>query len=221
MNSVVSDLMRGKWKVLIVAIMLSALVLGCTAPAEKTVKSGDWISVEYIGKYTNGTVFDTSNATMAKESGIYNPARKYEPLTFQVGQPGIIKGFSDAVIGMKVNESKNVTISPENAYGMYNATNIRTFPVETVKGNNTNFSLYTGEVILYNGEYVYIVTVGPTNDTAKILNVHNISPPTPYTVSYNADNDTATVNYNHPMAGNTLVFEITVVAINPSPSPSK
>jgi peptidylprolyl isomerase len=215
----VSDLMHGKWKVLFIAIILSALVLGCTAPTEKTVKSGDWVSVNYVGRYTNGTVFDTSNATLAEESGIYNPARIYEPLVFQVGQPGLIQGFSDAVIGMKVNETKNVTIPPEKAYGAYNASNVRTVPVETLKANNTNFSLYTGEVILFNDEYVYVAAVGPTNDTAKVLYMRNISPPTPYTVNYNANNDTATIDYNHPMAGKTLVFDITVVAINEGPSP--
>jgi len=212
--------MRGNWKVLLVAVILSALVLGCAAPADKTVKAGDWVSVNYVGRHTDGTVFDTSNATLAEESGIYNPARVYEPLAFQVGQPGIIRGFSDAALGMKVNETKNVTIPPEKAYGEYNASNIKTVPAETLKANDTNFSLYIGEVILFNGEYVYIADVGPTNDTAKVLYMRNISPPTPYTISYNADNDTATIDYNNPMAGKTLVFDITVVAINPGPSPA-
>jgi peptidylprolyl isomerase len=206
--------MNGKVKVLLLAIILSTLVLGCTAPAEKTVKAGDTVSVEYVGKLTDGTVFDTSNATIAKESGIYNTARLYEPLSFVAGANGTIKGFDEAVMGMRQNETKtNVTIPPEKAYGEYNASNVITAPLETLKGNNTNFSLYVGQDILYNDEYIYIVSVGATSDTARIVPLSRISPYAPYSINVNPDNTTATLNYNHPLAGRTLVFDITVVDI--------
>lgn len=213
--------MDGKVKVLFVAIILSALVLGCTAPSEKVVKVGDTVSVDYTGKYTNGVIFDTSNASIAKNAtyenkSIYNPARAYGPFSFVVGSNSTIKGFDEAVVGMKVNETKtNITIPPEKAYGEFNASNIKTVPVETLTANNTNFSLYVGEVISFNDQYVYIAAAGPANNTAKVLYMNQVAPPMPYTIRYNANNDTATLDYNHPLAGKTLVFDIRVVDIKP------
>jgi len=186
--------MQGKVKLLLIAIILSVLVLGCTTPAEKVVKSNDWVSVDYTGRYVNGTVFDTSNATIANQSGVYNPGRIYSPIQFQVDQPGMIQGFNDAVLGMKVNETKyNVTIPPEKAYGEYNQSYVIVTPLQN--SNATDYKDYVGQVISFNGR------------DAKLLAI-------------DAVNNTMTLDYNNPMAGKTLVFDITVRAISTTPFPS-
>lgn len=81
------------------------------------VERGDTVKIHYIGMLENGKVFDTSLRDVAKEAGIYNPRRKYEPLEFVVGAGGVIKGLEEAVIGMKKGEVKEVKIPPEKAYG--------------------------------------------------------------------------------------------------------
>jgi FKBP-type peptidyl-prolyl cis-trans isomerase 2 len=53
----------------------------------------------------------------AMKSGLYNPARDYKPLQVVLGAHRIIKGFEEALVGMKLNETKLVTIPPEKAYG--------------------------------------------------------------------------------------------------------
>ncbi|RSD35504.1 MAG: peptidylprolyl isomerase FKBP-type [Methanohalophilus sp.] len=60
-------------------------------------------------------VFDTSIEEVAREEGIHNPARSYEPLGFTLGGEGMIKGFDSAVQGMAVGEEKTVQLSPEQA----------------------------------------------------------------------------------------------------------
>ncbi len=79
---------------------------GCIGAGEmdKVVEKGDTISVEYVGKYTNGTVFDKSEGR--------------GPLEFVAGSGQMIKGFDAAVIGMNLNEEKEVTLKPEDAYGV-------------------------------------------------------------------------------------------------------
>jgi peptidylprolyl isomerase len=72
----------------------------------ETIKSGDTIAVDYTGKHEDGKVFDTSEGK--------------SPLEFTVGTGMLIKGFDTAVIGMKKGESKTVTISPEDGYGLRN-----------------------------------------------------------------------------------------------------
>lgn len=204
-------LMKGKVRFIIAVMVLSALVLGCAAQ-ENTVKAGDTVSVDYVGRFTNGTVFDTSNATIAMNSGTYSPARPYVPLSFVAGSNAMIKGFDEAVTGMRLNETKtNVTIPPAKAYGEYNASNVLVVPLETLTSNTTNFSLYVGERFWYNEEYIYVASAN--NNTAQIVPLSRISNFAPYTIDVNAVNRTATLDYNHPLAGKTLVFDITVVDI--------
>ncbi len=70
---------------------------------DEIVSKGDRIKVEYMVSLTSGQVIDQS-----KGRG---------PLEFKVGGGEMIKGFDDAVVGMKLNQEKTVTVAPENAYG--------------------------------------------------------------------------------------------------------
>tara|TARA_B100001109_G_C18864141_1_gene475877 strand:+ start:5869 stop:6297 length:429 start_codon:yes stop_codon:yes gene_type:complete len=68
----------------------------------KVVK-GNNVKVHYTGKLTDETVFDSS--------------REREPLEFTVGAGQMIQGFDEAVEGMEIGESKQVTIPADKAYG--------------------------------------------------------------------------------------------------------
>ena len=81
------------------------------------VQKGDLVNVHYIGKFQGGKIFDTSMRKVAENAGMFNPSRDYKPLQLKVGAGQVIKGFEDALIGMKVNEEKIVTIPPALAYG--------------------------------------------------------------------------------------------------------
>lgn len=71
-----------------------------------TIKAGDTISVHYTGKLQSGNVFDSSEGR--------------EPLKFTVGSGMLIKGFDQAVMGMKPGEKTSVVIEPEQGYGERN-----------------------------------------------------------------------------------------------------
>jgi FKBP-type peptidyl-prolyl cis-trans isomerase 2 len=85
---------------------------------ELKVQKGDLVSVHYIGKFQGGKIFDTSMRKVAENAGMYNPSRDYKPLQVKAGGGQVIKGFDDALMGMKVNEEKTVTIPPGLAYGV-------------------------------------------------------------------------------------------------------
>ena len=82
-----------------------------------TAQNGDTVSVHYVGKFPGGKVFDTSMRAEAEKAGLFNPARDYKPLQVVLGAHMVIPGFEEALMGMKVNETKEVTIPPEKAYG--------------------------------------------------------------------------------------------------------
>ena len=68
-------------------------------------KPGTIVTVEYVGKLTDGTVFDSS------------AAHNNQPLVFTLGAPGIIPGFQIGVNGMKVGGERLLAIPPALGYG--------------------------------------------------------------------------------------------------------
>ncbi len=70
----------------------------------KTAEPGSTVTVEYIGRLPDGTVFDSSSA-------------QGKPLTFVLGAPGIIPGFQVGVNGMKEGGERIIAIPPELGYG--------------------------------------------------------------------------------------------------------
>jgi len=70
-----------------------------------TAKKGNTVKIHYTGTLTDGSVFDSSAG--------------HDPLEFEIGSGQVIVGFEEAVIGMNVGESKDVTIPAEKAYGPY------------------------------------------------------------------------------------------------------
>ncbi len=72
-----------------------------TGPA---VKSGDTVTVHYVGTLTDGTEFDSS--------------RKHgQPFTFEVGAGRVIKGWDRGLVGMKAGGKRKLTIPSDLAYG--------------------------------------------------------------------------------------------------------
>ena len=67
--------------------------------------AGKTVTVNYTGKLTNGTVFDSS----------LKPGRT--PFVFTLGGGQVIKGWDLGVAGMKVGGKRQLTISPELGYG--------------------------------------------------------------------------------------------------------
>lgn len=112
--------------------LLILMAENVTNDSSRKVEKGDTISVDYIGKLEDGTVFDTSVKEAAIEAGIYNQMRDYQPLTFTVGAGQMIKGFDEGVVGMKVGEEKSLEISPEEAYGEYDEEFLKELPVDAV-----------------------------------------------------------------------------------------
>lgn len=150
-----------------------------TLEAAKVVAKGDFVSVDYIGSLTNGTVFDTSIQAVAEKAGL-PPRSSYAPLTFNAGTGQMIKGFDDAVIGMKIGEQKTVTLPPSLAYGEINPSLIFSVPVANITGGN--------------------VTVGMRLTAGNGANGRVIA----------VRNGNATIDFNQELAGQTLVFNITV-----------
>ncbi len=113
-------------------VLLILMAEDITKDTSKRIENGDTISVDYVGRLEDGTIFDTSVKEAAIQAGIYNQMRNYEPLTFKVGAGQMIKGFDEGVVGMQVGEEKTLSIPPEEAYGEYNEELARELPIDAV-----------------------------------------------------------------------------------------
>ncbi|MCD6229593.1 MAG: FKBP-type peptidyl-prolyl cis-trans isomerase [Candidatus Diapherotrites archaeon] len=180
------------------------------------VESGDSVSVDYVGSFEDGTVFDTSIESKATEANL-PPRPEYTPMTFTAGSGQMIKGFDQAVIGMKLNETKTVTIPPEDAYGEMDPLALQTTlltdyadldDLETGYGKE----IAEGDVLESPFGLIDIIAINDSNVTLKLTPFQKGTlVPSPYGLMRieDANSTHMTINLN-ALLGETLVFEITV-----------
>lgn len=110
------------------------------------------------------------------------------PLTFTVGEKQVIPGFEKGVEGMKENEEKTITIAPEDAYGERKEQLKQTIPKSAISMDKEPEAGMILNVQAPNGQNIQVPIV-------------------------NTDEETITVDMNHPLAGKKLIFEVKVVEI--------
>jgi len=142
------------------------------------IKKGDKIKVDYTGMLEDGTVFDTS--THGDHS---------HPLEFEVGSGQLIKGFDDAVIGMKVGEEKEIKLQPDEAYGELRGELVHEVPRDQLPKEPEPKEGMTLVLNAPNGMKFPAKIVEVTKDHVKI-------------------------DMNHPLAGKVLKFKIKIISIN-------
>ena len=138
-------------------------------------KEGDRVSVHYTGRLEDGTVFDTSQGR--------------DPLQFTVGAGQVIEGFSTAVLGMEVGESREQHIPVDQAYGprreeLLMEVSRDQFPegMDPEVGQQLQVGLQGGQTVP-----VVVQEVGE---------------------------ESVTLDANHPLAGKPLVFDVKLVSID-------
>jgi len=99
------------------------------------VERGDEVSVDYIGTFIDGRVFDTNIQSVGTDeknytkSVTFNSDKSYSPLTFVVGAGSMVTGFEEGVMGMKKGETRSITVPSDKGYGEADGSLIYTLPV--------------------------------------------------------------------------------------------
>jgi FKBP-type peptidyl-prolyl cis-trans isomerase len=81
------------------------------------MKEGDEAMVDYVGSLLSGSVFDTSKEGVAKESGIYNDQRPYEPIAVKLGSHQVIPAWEEALSLMSVGSKAKIILPSNMGYG--------------------------------------------------------------------------------------------------------
>lgn len=77
----------------------------------------DTLRVDYTGYLLDGIVFDTSIEQVARDNGLYNQSRNYEPWRMELGVTSVIAGWHLALSQMREGEKATVLIPSFYGYG--------------------------------------------------------------------------------------------------------
>ncbi len=155
------------------AVLAALVLIGGAACAPRYAGDGDIVSVHYTGTLDDGSQFDSS------EGG--------DPLEFTIGANQMIPGFEAAVYGMRVGETKTVTIPAAQAYGPRNATLVMEVDLKDLPGGSAQV-----------GQQLQVTFTGGLVRTAVVTEVSET---------------TATADANFRLAGEDLTFEIKLVSV--------
>jgi len=86
-------------------------------PGGVAAEEGDSLLVNYTGYFLDGRVFDTSIEQTARDNGLFNPMRDYDPFPVILGYSQVIPGWHYALYQMKEGEKATALIPSTYAYG--------------------------------------------------------------------------------------------------------
>ncbi|STO97260.1 peptidylprolyl isomerase [Helicobacter canis] len=107
------------------------------------------------------------------------------PLEFLLGAGQVISGLEQAVLGAKKGDKLNLSIAPEDAYGVYQADFVQEVPKDQFDG-----------IVLEKGMTLF----GQAEDGQTVQ-----------VVVKDFNDSSVMIDYNHPLAGKTLLFDVEIV----------
>ena len=111
-----------------------------------------------------------------------------KPFEFTLGSGELIPGFEKGIVGMEVGQTKTIAVPPEEAYGPRNEELMVDVKKTTLPENITPVIGQQLQIRRRSGDLLKATIAG-------------------------VDEDTVTLDANHPFAGKTLLFEVKLVEI--------
>jgi peptidylprolyl isomerase len=144
------------------------------------IKNGDFVLVDYSLKVKDtNEVFDVTMEDQAKAANVYSPEQAYEPKLIVVGQGWMIKGIDEALLEADEGQEKDLEIAPAKAFGERDGSKVRIVPAREL--TKQGVTPRPGARIEVGGQLATIRSVG----SGRVI-----------------------VDYNHPLAGKTLVTKL-------------
>lgn len=109
------------------------------------------------------------------------------PATFTVGDGNLLEGFEQALFGLEEGSKQNLQILPEKAFGMPNPSNIQTLPLSQFDGMELEQGLVVSFTDPGNGELPGVIA--------------------------EFDDQRVAVDFNHPLAGKKIDFEVEILKV--------
>ena len=131
----------------------------------------------------------TLHFSLALENGhIVDSNFEGNPATFSVGDGNLLPGFESSLLGLEVGDEREFIIPPENAFGQHNTQNVQSVD----RGNFDESDLEIGSILSFqngDGELPGVIIA--------------------------LEENLVMVDFNHPLSGKNIVFQVKIVEINP------
>ncbi|EPF69417.1 FKBP-type peptidyl-prolyl cis-trans isomerase [Acinetobacter rudis] len=129
--------------------------------------------------------------SVAIENGVEidNTRGRENPVNLVIGDGSLLPGFEKALFGLRAGDRRTVSLPPEDAFGPWNPENIQRF--DTVKFEQTPI---VGHMIEF-------------EDKAKT---------SLFGVVKSVNEDITEVDFNHPLAGKNITFEVEIYKVTPA-----
>ena len=143
---------------------------------------GDFILMDYTLKVKEtGQVIDTTSEEVAKQHGIYRPEKTYEPMLVVIGAGWVLRSLEEHLKEMDVGQEKTIELPPEEAYGPRDPRKVVMMPARRI--SQMGVRPRVGQRVEIDGRVGIIRAVG----SGRVQ-----------------------VDFNHPLAGKTLVYEVAI-----------
>lgn len=129
--------------------------------------------------------------SVAIENGVEidNTRSREEPVSLTMGDGSLLPGFEKALFGLRAGDRRTVSLPPDDAFGPWNSENIQKF--DTIKFEQTPI---IGNMIEF-------------EDKAK---------QSLFGVVKSVNEDITEIDFNHPLAGKDITFEVEIFKVTPS-----
>ncbi len=152
------------------------------AEKETVVSEGSLVYVDYIGKTKeDDKIFDLTLEDIAKKEGLYKEDDRYEPTLVAVGWNWLLPAIEEELVGMKAGESKTIDIPPDKGAGEKDPKKIKRV-AKTKLMKQGDRPVKGAEVTFGRERGVITQVLGRT----------------------------VVIDFNNPLAGKTLVFDVTI-----------
>lgn len=154
-----------------------------------SIAPGDEVRFHYVGRLPTGTVFDTSREAVAEDAGIdeAQQAWEYAPVTVDIGDAQLLEGLEAGLIGLEEGETETIVVPPEKGYGESRDDRIETY-------ERSSFEEKLGDVECAKGMHIRT----RDGEAGEVVEV---------------DSDTVRIDFNHPLAGTPLEFEVDILDV--------
>jgi len=146
------------------------------------VKNGDFTLVNYVLKVKEtGETVGTTLESVAKEKKLYRGEEHYEPFFVIVGEGWVPKGLDEALTNLEIGVATTVELPPDKGYGVRDPKKVRLVPLRKFAAEGV--APVPGLQVNIDGKTALVRSVGAGR---------------------------VQVDYNHPFAGKTLIYDITL-----------
>ena len=146
------------------------------------IKNGDFILANYTLRVKEtGETVGTTLESVAKEKKLYRGEEHYEPFFIILGEGWVPKGLEEALTGFEAGKADTVELPPEKGYGVRDPKKVRLVPLRKFAAEG--MTPIPGMQVNIDGKPAQVRSVGAGR---------------------------VQVDYNHPFAGKTLIYDITI-----------